>query len=139
MTYGVMTESAQVIQQHVQSMQTGQLETYGIIRKTSGWTLTASSRANRHVLMALEHHVRTVLQYPNVVTVKLGRGVSRIPANRWEHAAAVDAESDAAASALRGDRRGSDDVRLGGPGVDPVCVHAVFSRGGLRGAAAGHD
>ena len=80
MVYGVMSESVNVIQRHIQQMAPSTIETYGYAHHNEKWILTAASKTHRQVLLAVEHHLRTVLHYSGVIAARIGRGIPRFPA-----------------------------------------------------------
>ena len=76
MTYGVLTEASSSIDQHVSRMEPNTFQTYGWVAGKHGWVLSTASKQNRKILAALDHHIRTILQYQGAIAARLGRGVA---------------------------------------------------------------
>ena len=73
----------------IEDMEPRKLLTFGYAKTQDSWTLTASSRQHHHLMLAIEHVVRHVLQIPDATSVRIGRGVPRLPADDTAQATTI--------------------------------------------------
>ena len=68
-----------IIEQCLSQMETNKLQRLGYVQDSGVWKLTTNTRNAVQLMCALEHFVSNVVHYPNVVAVRIGRGISRFP------------------------------------------------------------
>ena len=73
----------------IEGMEPRKLLTFGYVKTQDSWTSTASSRQHQHLMLALEHVVRHVLQIPDAASVCICRGVPRLPADSTAQATTI--------------------------------------------------
>ena len=74
------TETTHLVEQSAREMLPGRFEIFGYVLEDGNWIKTRTAKSRRQIAVALEFFVRNVLMLYDVLTVRIGRSLPRLPA-----------------------------------------------------------
>ena len=74
-----VAETMHIINSFMETLQPRRFIQFGMIKSERGWTITGDTRINERVARAAEFLMRNVYHLIDVFSVRLARGVARLP------------------------------------------------------------